>query len=170
VRVRRGWRVADRRSRSPSRSRSASIRARRRRANRRPFSHCEDHAQGYSGPTQSRARILRTSFIADGRREVASVRDKQGGTEHRRLTRIANQHSRQAVFDHFRALWSEGRNVREIVRQTGFDRRTITKWIRANTLPERSASAPKTTSPRHFEDYLSRRWSEGLRAQPSPFP
>lgn len=93
--------------------------------------------------------------------EVASVRDKHGGAEHRRLTRIANQHSRQAVFDHVRALWNEGRNVREIVRQTGFDRRTIAKWIRANTLPERSASAPKTTSPRHFEDYLSRRWSEG---------
>ncbi|MBM3655168.1 MAG: transposase, partial [Alphaproteobacteria bacterium] len=93
--------------------------------------------------------------------EVASVRDKHGGAEHRRLTRIANQRSRQAVFDHVRALWSEGRYVREIVRQTGFDRRTIAKWIRANTLPERSASAPKTTSPRHFEDYLSRRWSEG---------
>jgi transposase len=93
--------------------------------------------------------------------EFASVRDKHGGAEHRRLTRIANQHSRQAVFDHVRALWNEGRNVREIVRQTGFDRRTIAKWIRANTLPERSASAPKTTSPRHFEDYLSRRWSEG---------
>jgi hypothetical protein len=93
--------------------------------------------------------------------EVASVRDKHGGAEHRRLSRIANQHSRQAVFDHVRRLWNEGRNVREIVQQTGFDRRTIAKWIRANTLPERSASAPKTTSPRHFEDYLSRRWSEG---------
>ncbi len=93
--------------------------------------------------------------------EVASVRDKHGGAEHRRLSRIANQHSRQAVFDHVRALWNEGRNVREIVRQTGFDRRTIAKWIRVHTLPERSASAPKTTSPRHFEDYLSRRWLEG---------
>jgi transposase len=29
--------------------------------------------------------------------EVASVRDKHGGAEHRRLTRIANQHSRQAA-------------------------------------------------------------------------
>jgi hypothetical protein len=26
---------------------------------------------------------------------------------------------------------------------------------------KRSASVPKTTSPRHFEEYLSRRWSEG---------
>jgi len=93
--------------------------------------------------------------------EVASVRDKHGGAEHRRLSRMANQHSRQAAFDHVRVLWNEGRNVRDIVQQTGFDRRTITKWIRADTVPERSAAAPKTTSPRHFEDYLSRRWSEG---------
>jgi len=77
---------------------------------------------------------------ADGE-EVASVRDKHGGTEHRRLSRIANQRSRQAVFDHVRALRKEGRNVSDIVRQTGFDRRTAAKWIRANALPERSASA-----------------------------
>ena len=93
--------------------------------------------------------------------EIASVRDKHGGAEHRRITRIANQRSRQAVFDHVRTLRKEGRNVSDIVRQTGFDRRTVAKWIRANALPERSASAPKTTSPRHFEDFLSRRWSEG---------
>jgi hypothetical protein len=93
--------------------------------------------------------------------EVASVRDKHGGAEHRRLTRIANQRSRQAAFDHVREFRKEGRKVSDIVRQTGFDRRTVAKWIRANALPERSAAAPKTTSPRHFEDYLSRRWSEG---------
>ena len=93
--------------------------------------------------------------------EVASVRDKHGGAEHRRLTRVANERSRQAVFDRVRALHKEGRNVMDIARQTGFDRRTVAKWIRAEALPERSASAPKTTSPWHFEEYLPRRWSEG---------
>jgi hypothetical protein len=34
----------------------------------------------------------------------------------------------------------------EIARRTGFDRRTVMKWIRADALPERSAAAPKTTS------------------------
>ena len=53
------------------------------------------------------------------------------------------------------------RCLKRRVKARGSESRTITKWIRANTLPERSASAPKTTSPRHFEDYLSRRWSEG---------
>ena len=49
----------------------------------------------------------------------------------------------------------------DIAQQTRFDRRTIAKWIRADALPVRSASAAKATSPRYLEDYLSRRWSEG---------
>jgi transposase len=61
--------------------------------------------------------------------EVASVRDKQGGAEHRRLTRVANERSRQADFDRVRALHKEGRNVMDVARQTGFDRRTVAKWI-----------------------------------------
>ena len=90
-----------------------------------------------------------------------SAWDKHGGVEHRRLTRITNRRSRQATFDRVRALRRDGRTINDIVQQTGFDRRTIAKWIRADALPQRNASAPKTTSPRYFEDYLSRRWSEG---------
>ena len=55
----------------------------------------------------------------------------------------------------------EGRTVSDIARQTGSHRRTIAKWIRADTLPQRNAAAPKTSSPRYFENYLSRRWAEG---------
>ena len=74
---------------------------------------------------------------------------------------MTNQCSRQATFDRVRALRRDGRTISDIVQQTGFDRRTIAKWTRADALPQRNASAPKTTSPGHFEDYLSRRWSEG---------
>ncbi len=88
-------------------------------------------------------------------------RDKHGGAEHRCLTRMANQRSRQATFERVRTLRRDGKSVSDIVRQTGFDRRTIAKWIRADALPQRNAAAPKTTSPRYFEEYLSRRWSEG---------
>jgi len=95
--------------------------------------------------SHARGFCARPLLPTDGE-EVAGARDKHGGAEHRRLSRIANQRSRQAVFDHVRALWNEGRNVREIVRQTGFDRRTIAKCIGADALPERNASAPKTTS------------------------
>ena len=102
---------------------------------------------------------------ADGDGDEAAIScsawDKHGGAEHRRLTRMTNQRSWQATFDRVRALRLDGRTISDIVQQTGFDRRTIAKWIRANALPQRNASAPKTTSPGHFEDYLSRRWSEG---------
>jgi hypothetical protein len=68
--------------------------------------------------------------------------------------------SRQAIFDWVRRLHGEGKTVSDIVRQTGFDRRTIAKWIRLDALPDRNASALKTSSPRYFEEYLSRRWAE----------
>jgi len=111
----------------------------------------------------SSARPLLPADVDDERDAMisSSPRDKHGGAEHRCLARMAHQRSRQAIFDRVHALHKEGRTVIDIVRQTGFDRRTIAKWIRADTLPLRNASAPKTSSPRHFEDYLSRRWAEG---------
>jgi hypothetical protein len=54
--------------------------------------------------------------------------------------------------DRVRALHGEGKTVSDIVRQTGFDRRTIAKWIGLDALRDRNASAPKTSSPRYFED------------------
>ena len=111
----------------------------------------------------SSVRPLLPTNIDDEREAVIarSPRDKHGGAEHRCLIRMVNQRSRQAFFDRVRALRREGRSVSDIVRQTGFDRRTIAKWIRADALPQRNAAAPKTTSPRCFEEYLLRRWSEG---------
>ena len=111
----------------------------------------------------SSARPLLPADVDDEREAVIlrSPRDKHGGAEHRCPTRMVNQRSRQASFEWVHALHREGSSVSDIVRQTGFDRRTIAKWIRAEALPPRNAAAPKTTSPRNFEEYLSRRWSEG---------
>jgi len=112
----------------------------------------------------SSARPLLPTGDADGERDPmisCSPRDKHGGAEHRHIVRMANQRSRQAIFGRVRSLHSEGKTVAEIARQTGFDRRTIGKWIQSDVLPQRNASAPKTSSPRYFEDYLSRRWEEG---------
>jgi transposase len=83
------------------------------------------------------ARPLLPEDVDDGHEAVISrgAWDKHGGAEHRCLTRMANQRSRQAFFERVRALHSEGRSVSDIVRQTGFDRRTIAKWIRADALP-----------------------------------
>jgi hypothetical protein len=74
---------------------------------------------------------------------------------------MANRRSRQVIVDWVRRLHGEGKTVSDIVRQTGFDRRTIAEWIRLDALPDRNASALKTSSPRYFEEYLSRRWAEG---------
>ena len=110
--------------------------------------------------------ISRKPYETDGGDESEVMispnpRDKHGGAEHRHLARMANHRTRRAVFDQVRALHGEGRSVSDIVRQVGFDRRTIAKWIRVDTLPDRNASAPKTCSPRYFEEFLSRRWAEG---------
>jgi transposase len=101
--------------------------------------------------------------IEDAHEEVISRSpwDKHGGAEHRCLTRMAAQRSRQTLFDRVRVLYNEGRSVCDIVRQTGLHRRTINKWINTDVLPPRNAAAPKMTSPRYFEEYLLRRWTEG---------
>jgi len=139
-------------------------------ASRRPLPYFAEPARGHSSATRPRAgssaRPLLPADVDDEREPVISrsPRDKHGGAEHRCLTRMESQRSRQALFDRVGALHREGRSVSDIVRQTGFDRRTIAKWIRADALPLRNAAAPKTTSPRYFEEYLSRRWSEVVRA------
>jgi hypothetical protein len=74
---------------------------------------------------------------------TCSSRDKHGGAEHRYLARTANRRSRQGIFDWVRRLHGEGKTVSDIVRQTGFDRRTIAKGIRLEALPDRNASALK---------------------------
>ncbi|SDR59222.1 Transposase [Rhizobiales bacterium GAS113] len=87
-----------------------------------------------------------------GQREVA---------EHRHLARQAQRLSRQAIFDRIRTLHDAGSTASDIARKTGFDRRSITKWLRLTAPAERRAMAPKPCSPGYYLDYLSRRWAEG---------
>ena len=54
-----------------------------------------------------------------------------------------------------------GTSIGDIARQTGFGPRSIRKWLKFSTPPERRATAPKPCSPNYFLDYLSRRWAEG---------
>ena len=81
--------------------------------------------------------------------------------EHRHLTRQAHRRSRQAVFDQIHTLREAGTSIGDIARQTGFGPRSIRKWLKFSTPPERRAAAPKPCSPNYFLDYLSRRWAEG---------
>jgi len=60
-----------------------------------------------------------------------------------------------------KALQNTGHGITAIVRQTKFSRRTITKWVRLEGLPERNVIAPKPSIPSGFHDHLARRWSDG---------
>ena len=87
--------------------------------------------------------------------------DRREVAEHRHLTRQAHRRSRQAIFDQIHTLRDAGTSIGDIARQTGFGPRSIRKWLKFTTPPERRATAPKPCSPNHFLDYLSGRWAEG---------
>jgi transposase len=92
---------------------------------------------------------------------VSGPGNRNDVAEHRRLTRQAHRRSRQAIFDQIHSLRKAGNSIAIVARETGFRCRTIRKWLKCRAPPERRASAPKTCSPHHFFDYLSRRWAEG---------
>ena len=73
--------------------------------------------------------------------------------EHRHLTRQAHRRSWQAVFDQIHTLREAGTSIGDIARQTGFGPRSIRKWLKFSTPPERRAAAPKPCSPNYFLDY-----------------
>jgi hypothetical protein len=65
------------------------------------------------------------------------------------------------MFERVKVLHVAGNGIRAIVRETGFNWRTVAKWVQLDELPERNVMAPKSTTPGKFQTYLSRRWAEG---------
>jgi len=82
---------------------------------------------------------------------------------YRRFSRQTHRHSRQMVSDTVHALRNQGLSFAEIARQTGYERRSIARWLKCSAPPDRRRAAPKPTSPRYFEDYLTQRWKDGSR-------
>jgi hypothetical protein len=64
-------------------------------------------------------------------------------------------------FDRVKSLRAEGKNLTDIVRETGFHWRTAHKRARQEALRPRATMAPKPTIPSGFSAYLARRWNEG---------
>lgn len=75
--------------------------------------------------------------------------------------RQAQHDARRAMFERILHLRAEGKTMRAIAAQTGVGWRTVTKWVRSGCLRDRNRAAPGPRSPRHFQDYLQRRWAEG---------
>ena len=98
---------------------------------------------------ESKATI---AYGPGGRRDIA---------EHRHFIKQTHRRSKQAIFDQIRTLRDGGSSIVDIARETGFGPRSIRKWLKFRSPPERRATAPKPCSPNYFLDYLSRRWAEG---------
>ena len=73
---------------------------------------------------------------------IVSSRDVQRDVaEHRQLTRHAHRRSRQAIFDQIHTLHEAGTSIRDIARETGFGPRSIRKWLKFSSPPDRGAKA-----------------------------
>jgi len=81
--------------------------------------------------------------------------------EHRMLAREGRRAAHESMFERVKVLHVAGNGIRAIVRETGFNWRTVAKWVQLDELPERNVMAAKSTTPGKFQTYLSRRWAEG---------
>ena len=81
-------------------------------------------------------------------------RRAQQDREDRRAQRLAR-------YDAVIALHREGHSHAAISRQAGLGRRTVRRYLRAGTFPERSAAPARPTMLAPYEAYLRARWTEG---------
>ena len=83
--------------------------------------------------------------------------------EHRRRVMETYRQSRRMLFERIKTLQAAGETAHDIARKTGFNWRTVSKWLRLLALPDRVAMAPTSRSPSYYQDYLARRWTEDCR-------
>jgi transposase len=73
----------------------------------------------------------------------------------------ARRARRVARYEEVRQLKQEGLPITQIARQTGMDQKTIRRFLRAGSFPERQAPKRRATLITPFVDYLQKRWEEG---------
>lgn len=61
------------------------------------------------------------------------------------------------------ALRQEGLSYSAIARRTGYERRSVAKWLKFKAPPDRRRAALNPTSPWCFETFLAQCWNEGNR-------
>ena len=111
-----------------------------------------------------RRASLRCLYTASRLTEPPGIVHRYGQpevTDHHHLVRAGRRAERQAGFDRVKALRADGKPLCAIVRETGFNWRTVRKWTQQDVLRPRQTMAPKSTTPSGFRDYLARRWMEG---------
>lgn len=83
--------------------------------------------------------------------------------EHRHRVMEAYRQSRRELFERIKTLQAGGDTAHAIAQKTGFNWRTINKWLSLLALPDRVAMTPTSRSPTYYQDYLSRRWAQGCK-------
>lgn len=96
-------------------------------------------------------------------RSILSEKENVDAAAHRRHARIAHRQSRDEVFATIHALRDEGLTYCEIERRTGYKRRTVSKWVKFETPPDRCRRSFNPTSPWYFEQFLAQCWKDGNR-------
>jgi transposase len=114
-----------------------------------------------AGRSTGRPLVAASSEDENGASCFCSPSGQRQVAEHKHLVRHAHRRSRQESFDQIRDLHKEGMTLREIAQRTGFHWRSIAKWVQLSAPAERTAIAPKPSSPNYFLDYLRRRWEAG---------
>ena len=71
--------------------------------------------------------------------------------------------AKQALFETVRALHASGKTVSYFVRGTGISRQRVTTWVGLVELPERNQMAPNPRTPAFYQEYLAKRWAEGVQ-------
>jgi hypothetical protein len=105
-------------------------------------------------PTNTEAEpVVVAAWVGHGRQPTL--------VEHRQLVLTGRRAVYTDMFNRVKALQLAGHGVTAIVRQTRFNWRTVTRWMRLDALPERNVLAPKPNTPSGFRDHLSRGWAEG---------
>ena len=121
-------------------------------------------------PADSRRPINEASLLPESNDEdVVMIANGPGGrgevAEHRHLTCQAHVGRGKPSLIKSIVCGRPETSIGDIARQTGFGPRSIRKWLKVSTPPERRAAAAKPCSPNYFLDYLSRRWAE-VRSRP----
>jgi transposase len=96
-------------------------------------------------------------------RPILSADAIASNTAQRRRARMAHRQSRQEIFEMLQALRQQGLTYSEIARRSGYERRSVTKWLMSSAPKDRNRPALNPTSPLYFESFLADCWKDGNR-------
>ena len=77
------------------------------------------------------------------------------------------QQRRALQLDRFqlvKRLQAAGHTAQAIMRETGFGRASVRKWVHLNDLPTRHRMAPRAGMPECYREYLWGRWTAGCQS------